>query len=91
MHTYKADHLINHHPRTIYHKFPEYAGYYFLRVLMFDIMQNFVPANIGYMHYGALCQPCTPSAYKSQNLVLAKRVLAKIAKKMYLQIIVTLR
>jgi hypothetical protein len=53
-------------------------------------MQNFVPGNMHtqFMQNIRICQPCTISAYKSQNLVLTKRVLSR---KVYLQIIVTLR
>ena len=57
-------------------------------------MQNFVPANISYMHYRTL--ECinpqgTIIAYKSQNLVLTEHVLSQNHRKMYMQIIVTLR
>ena len=38
--------------------------------------QKNVPTNISYMHYKILCQPCTISTYKLQNLVLAKHVLS---------------
>ena len=38
-----------------------------------------------------ICQPCAIFVYKLQNLVIAKRVLNRNRRKMYLQIIVTLR
>ena len=58
----------------------------FLWVLMFDIsadwpkVQNFVPANISYLHYRTL-----------EFVDPVKRDLSQNRRKMYLQIIVTLR
>jgi hypothetical protein len=62
----------------------------------FGLAQKFCArANINCMHYRTVTLEyvdlCTISAYKSQNLVLAQRALSQNRRKMYVQVIVTLR
>ena len=56
-------------------------------------MQNFVPANISYLHYRALefVDPVPFPRISRKILVHMKRDLTQNRRKMYLQIIVTLR